>query len=537
MKKIIMITPHLSTGGLPQFLFKKVEALKKKFIVYVVEWQNITGGVLVVQRNLIEQSLGKNFYSLGENKEDIFKIIENIKPDILHFEEFPETFVDEDIAEKIYNNKDYFITETTHGTLFNPKDKRYIPDKMLFVSKENFTQYQSLCGSSDVVHYPISRKSRESSLKKLDLDPSYFHVLNVGLFTPGKNQGEIFKLAERLQKKKVKFHFVGNTAGNFESYWGPLMKEKPENCVIWGERKDTESFYSCMDLFLFTSKLENRPLSVLEAISHDMDVLMYNLPSYGRDFGKFKNVDFLTRSFEANLSLLNKKINHFLGIESVDQILPKITALHILTDVDTEREIRSIQSLCRLEDFGIDYKPIISRRYTELPPAENCQYPERISMEPGGKLTPGHYGCYLGHRKAFEEGIKEESDFILIFECDCVIDVPYNDFIEKLKQAVYHLNKTDLMWFSFGFHNNTNVTEKLSEYWIVDRFYGAHAYLIPKKSYGIFKELYETKKWNVADLFFAENLNQYKAGIFEIPITKQAGGFSILDKIHNDDRY
>jgi hypothetical protein len=29
----------------------------------------------------------------------------------------------------------------------------------------------------------------------------------------------------------------------------------------------------------------------------------------------------------------------------------------------------------------------------------------------------------------------------------------------------------------------------------------------------------------------------YKIGIFEKPITKQAAGFSILDKVHHEDRY
>jgi len=36
MKKLLFIAPHLSTGGLPQYLTKKIELLKDEFDVYLV---------------------------------------------------------------------------------------------------------------------------------------------------------------------------------------------------------------------------------------------------------------------------------------------------------------------------------------------------------------------------------------------------------------------------------------------------------------------------------------------------------------------
>jgi hypothetical protein len=50
MKKILFIAPHLSTGGLPQFLLKKIQSLINDYEIYCVEYDDITGGVLVVQR-------------------------------------------------------------------------------------------------------------------------------------------------------------------------------------------------------------------------------------------------------------------------------------------------------------------------------------------------------------------------------------------------------------------------------------------------------------------------------------------------------
>jgi glycosyltransferase involved in cell wall biosynthesis len=308
MKKIIFITPHLSTGGLPQFLLDKIGVLFNDFEVFLIEYQDITGGVLVVQRNKLKKLLNENFFTLGENKEEIINIINKVNPDIIHFEEFSETFVDHKLLNEIYLNKKYHITETTHGTGFDINQKYFIPDKILFVSKGNYEQYHTLA-ESEVLEFPINFRRRTEGLLNLGLDPKKKHVLNVGLFTPGKNQKEIFEYAKEISNKDIIFHFVGNQAGNFEHYWGPIMKEKPENCMVWGERNDTETFYKCMDLFLFTSKWENRPLSVIEAISNDIPVLLYNLPNYGDTFAKYDIVDFLTEDKNTNILKIKKILN------------------------------------------------------------------------------------------------------------------------------------------------------------------------------------------------------------------------------------
>ena len=59
MKKLLYIAPHLSTGGLPQYLYKKIELLQGEFDIYLVEWSDHTGGRLVVQRNKITNLFGK----------------------------------------------------------------------------------------------------------------------------------------------------------------------------------------------------------------------------------------------------------------------------------------------------------------------------------------------------------------------------------------------------------------------------------------------------------------------------------------------
>jgi len=113
----------------------------------------------------------------------------------------------------------------------------------------------------------------------------------VGLFSVGKNQSEIFDVARLLEKYKIKFHFVGNQAMNFEDYWKPLMDFKPKNCIVWGERDDTDMFYKACDLFYFSSTLELNPLSIKEALSYGLPSIFRRLHTF---LDTYDNTDLVT---------------------------------------------------------------------------------------------------------------------------------------------------------------------------------------------------------------------------------------------------
>jgi autotransporter strand-loop-strand O-heptosyltransferase len=283
--KVLMIMDHCSTGGMPQYVLRCVEQLKRSGVDVRVVEANYVSDEYVVQRNKLKQMA--LFYSLNGNKaSEIRRIIDEFKPDIVHLQEFPERWAFSDVAikavDEIYRaGHPYKIIETSHGSNFEPEQKRYFPDAFSFVSKYHANKFACFNIPYEIVEYtvePHKRPDRTEALTNLGLDPLDKHILNVGLFTPGKNQAEVFDLARRLPD--LKFHFVGNCAPNFKDYWEPLLKDKPANCILWGERADVDAFYSAMDLFLFTSKFELNPLVVKEALSWGMPVLMRALPTY-----------------------------------------------------------------------------------------------------------------------------------------------------------------------------------------------------------------------------------------------------------------
>ena len=55
--KILFLAPHLSTGGMPSFLLRRIKALmnNENFELFVVEWADIGGWAYVVQKNEIKR--------------------------------------------------------------------------------------------------------------------------------------------------------------------------------------------------------------------------------------------------------------------------------------------------------------------------------------------------------------------------------------------------------------------------------------------------------------------------------------------------
>ena len=280
-KRLLYVAPHLSTGGQPQYLYKQLKHFINEFDIEVVEINNSGGDAFVVQKNRIK-SLAI-VHTLGEDKSKILDVIEKFKPDIIHFQEIAQFDLATDVLDKIFRkDRPYFIVQTTHGSFTNPSDIIYHPDRYVLVSEWSRRKFEDTGVETMLWEYPIEdyKVDKERAQKELGFDPEWKHVLNVGLFSPGKNQDEIFNIARQMEKYKIKFHFVGNQAMNFEHYWLPLMKHKPDNCVIWGERDDVDTFYEASDMFYFSSILELNPLSVKEALSWKLPSLFRKLHTY-----------------------------------------------------------------------------------------------------------------------------------------------------------------------------------------------------------------------------------------------------------------
>ena len=309
MDKLLIIAPHLSTGGQPQFVLKKIESLINTYDVYCIEY-NYLSPQYVVQRNQIKNLITENFYSIGEQNINLIEVIKKINPNIIWIEEISETFITNQECEFIYDKyRTWKILESTHTSEDLSIKKSYLPDKFMFVSDWSITHYNKFNVDSCVIQYPIDLKVRNQEFfkNKLGFNGEYKHVLCVGLFTSGKNQGYVIDMSKNLKDEKIIFHFVGNTASNFSDYWQPLIDNLPNNCVLHGEKENVDEYIQACDLFLFPSKFELNPLVIKESLCYkDLPVLMFNLHTYCDYYDKHNNIYFLNGKLFEDSFLLKK---------------------------------------------------------------------------------------------------------------------------------------------------------------------------------------------------------------------------------------
>lgn len=303
--KVLFLAPHLSTGGMPSFLLKRIENIInfEEIEVFVVEWSNFSDEY-VVQKNKI-RSLVKpeNFFTMIHGqKEKLIDIIKDNKIDIIHADEMLEGFeswnkIPDTLLHQIYaNDRTWKIVETCHNIWFEPKTmKKYHPDGYAFCTPYHLENtFKDEVALKEVIQFPIENKEplefeKVQARIELNMDPRKKHIINVGLWTPGKNQGEGINIARKLAESHpfIEFHFIGNQAPNFEDYWGPIMKDIPSNVRIWGERHDVSTFMKAADVLMFNSTWECNPLVLKEGISHGLKILSRNLPQYMDMFTQF----------------------------------------------------------------------------------------------------------------------------------------------------------------------------------------------------------------------------------------------------------
>ena len=558
MKTLMIISPHMSTGGCPQVVAKKVELLKDYYNVVVVEYEMLAW-TYVVQRNRVIDMIGDKFISLSENKEyDLFNTIEDYNPDYIMMEEFPETFMETHIIKKLYSpNRTYKIFESTHSSYSQVDWKRFMPDKFIFVSPFSCETFKDLGIPFDLIEYPIDKKipNKTESLNLLGLDPNYKHVLNIGLFTRGKNQGYAFEIARLLQDYKIKFHFLGNQAVNFVDYWEPIMETKPDNCIVWGERDDTDTFLQASDVHLFTSNLELNPLSIKESLEYSLPTFIFNLHTYKGKYENEENVILLTGDVKQDANQLISS----LGLEPLPEKPLNIKFVHLLLDPNESQDIAesnwkstvdkqnlSIQCWENMKHKFTSYVQrysVVNR--TELP-VETCMDPHIINTSKEFKneppvLTYGHYGAYRAHTQGIYENFDEDVDVLIIAEGDSYTNLSPDEFYNKVVESQSLCKRINGKIVSFaGPCYMTggewwNMTKEHDDWLQVPHFLMGTTYLVMKSERESILNKIETTGWHSPDFWLAWNYHlKSKILVSKEPLCFQKEGYSALDYLEKD---
>ena len=184
--KLLYLMQHTSTGGMPQFVLKRIQTLldyTDSFEIFVAEYDDY-GKIFPVQRDQIMKLVGDNFFSLGENKMRVMEIVRTEEIDIVHLDEMPESMNNDRLFTDLYrNDRKWRIVETCHNSNFRPhEEKRFHPDMYAFCTPWHENIFAGLDAKFVTIPYPIDI-AKKSWLSKAELgfDADKKHVINVGL--------------------------------------------------------------------------------------------------------------------------------------------------------------------------------------------------------------------------------------------------------------------------------------------------------------------------------------------------------------------
>jgi hypothetical protein len=406
----------------------------------------------------------------------------------------------------------------------------------------------------DLIEYPIDKKNsdKEYNQSLLGLDSEYKHVLNIGLFTWGKNQGYAFEIARLLQDYKIKFHFVGNQASNFVDYWGPIMETKPDNCIVWGERNDVDSFTQACDIHLFTSRLELNPLSIKESLEYSKPTMIFNLPPYKGKYDGEDGIIYLTGDTIKD----SRNVLKILGIEIEEVKNPKIRVVHLLMDPDSPEDIPlvkwnstvlkqefSISCWENMKDVFFDYVPRYTKvNRTELP-YDNCMDPEILnsSKELENKppvLTYGHYGAYKAHTQGILENFTDDIDALIIAEGDSFTNLAPQDFYNKIIESfnMSQILGTKIISYAGPYHISGidwwGMTTKIGDWLKAPHFLLGTTYMIMKSEKDDIINCINNVPWHSPDFWLGWICHdRIEVLVSKEPIVYQKEGYSVLDYI------
>lgn len=222
-----------------------------------------------------------------------------------------------------------------------------------------------------------------------------------------------------------------------------------------------------------------------------------------------------------------------------------VKIVQISLDIQSNREIESYNSLSQL---GYRYIRIINPIQKEYPPTHNVidgnsHWIVGITKPDPNEwgLTAGHYGAWNGHLNAIMCSMVD-SDYSLICECDCLLNVEPNFFKDRVDEAIDVMEKYNYKIVRFEVPNfQTEYDRKLS-----DNLYSGnliimtHCYLINPKDRDFFINRLDNVGWHTPDWwlnFSFERANEKMAIFKNLELTKQASGISAVDNVYRPERF
>jgi FkbM family methyltransferase len=178
--------------------------------------------------------------------------------------------------------------------------------------------------------------------------------------------------------------------------------------------------------------------------------------------------------------------------------------VHILNRLDGDREIQSINSLSKLKNYGVDYIQQLTPLYDGT---ENL-----LPTSSGLIHDKGHYGLYQSYKKAILNNFSEDLDALIICECDCILNISHDIFMEEISKTLDFCKKYNIYQFTWGSriidgieqNEIIKTDENYPNYCIVTKIVQTHFIILTKQSRNFYLDSINDIKWDAVDIWLNE---------------------------------
>lgn len=330
MKKLLFTTNFINNGGPSRVLLNQIEAIdKKKYEIYVLTIIQENDNNLVKELKekgiqVIEFEMKKSIFDLFKFYKQIINIIADLKPNIIHTHGIVTSIIVASSSIRCYK-----IT-TVHNSIFDDYMFKYGKILGILIAKFHIMRLRKfndiVCCSETALKDNIKYLKKATYIRNgIDFidDDFYENKKNIrkrvrnNLNIP--NDAKVYIYCGVLTNRKNVTSLVNNFNHSLkeDEYLiiigdGPQKKEvydtiKSNKIIMLGYKNNVSEYYLASDIYTSYSLSEGFSISVIEALSCGLSILVYDIPSH-RECFEIDESYYIGELF-GNDNFLEKKLN------------------------------------------------------------------------------------------------------------------------------------------------------------------------------------------------------------------------------------
>lgn len=333
--RIVYLVASLKRCGPTQQLLGIISNLSEEFEAIVISLKNESNETYI--DDFIEKKVNIKQLNYNNNlecilyKKEIFKVIIELNPDIIHSSGIISDYLNSkitgdfhhtttirnDIFFESYSNygyiKGYIIMKIWKSIILKTEIPICCSTSLKTTYQEKLKNKKFYCirNGVDTNKYNVNQDSKKfSKLKReLKIKESDIVFITTGILNDRKNPLFLIDSFTKCHKDNVKLILIGD--GDF--YKECKCKSKNNNNIlVLGFKKNVSDYLKIADIYISTSKSEGLPNSVLEAGSTGLKLVLSKIPQHleigaDKDFISYFNLD----AQQELIELINKSDKNY----------------------------------------------------------------------------------------------------------------------------------------------------------------------------------------------------------------------------------